>query len=101
MRRLVERYGLPPVAFHEIVEGWEVDFRVVGTPVILECDGWASHGIDRAQFERDRRRDVELIAAGWIVLRFTYRAIVRRPGPTAERIRAAVAHWGAHRPPDA
>jgi hypothetical protein len=32
----------------------EVDFRVIGTPVILECDGWAYHGLQRTTFERDR-----------------------------------------------
>ena len=47
MNRLIDRYRLPPVHFHPIIEGWEVDFRVVGSPVILECDGWMWHGLDR------------------------------------------------------
>jgi very-short-patch-repair endonuclease len=93
MRRLIDRHHLPPVEFHPVVCGHEVDFRVVGTPVILECDGWTYHGLHRANFERDRRRDAELLAAGWIVLRFTYRAITTRPNETAERIAAAVAQW--------
>jgi very-short-patch-repair endonuclease len=66
---------------------------VLGTPVILECDGWAYHGLERTNFERDRRRDADLIAAGWIVLRFTYRAITTRRRTTADRIAATVAQW--------
>lgn len=93
MQRLITRYGLPAVEFHPTVCGYEVDFRVVGTPVILECDGWAYHGVHRAAFERDRERDADLIAAGWIVVRFTYRAITAHPEATADRIAAAVARW--------
>jgi very-short-patch-repair endonuclease len=93
MARLIARHRLPPVDFHPVVEGYEVDFRVRETPVILECDGWTYHGLDHRNFERDRDRDADLVAAGWIVVRFTYRAIVSRPAATAQRIRAAVDRW--------
>lgn len=93
MRRLIARHGLPPVDFHPVICGHEVDFRVRGTPVILECDGWAYHGLQRSTFERDRERDADLTAAGWIVVRFTYRAITTRPKDTARRIAAAIARW--------
>jgi very-short-patch-repair endonuclease len=93
MHRLITRHRLPPVEFHPVICGYEVDFRVIGTPVILECDGWAYHGLQRSNFERDRQRDVDLLAAGWIVLRFTYRAITTRPKDTAERIVATIARW--------
>jgi len=93
MQRLIDRYRLPVVEFHPVIEGYEVDFRVVGTPVVIECDGWAFHGRQRTQFERDRERDSRLIGAGWIVLRFTYRAITTRPRETAARIRAAIDRW--------
>jgi len=101
MHRLVERYRLPPVEFHPVVEGREVDFRVAGTPVLLECDGWIHHGRDRAGFERDRDRDADLVAAGWVVVRFSYRAITIRPGRTADRIREAVDRWSSTPAPDA
>lgn len=101
MRRLVVRYRLPPVEFHPLIDGWEVDFRVIGTPVILECDGWTSHGLQREQFERDRLRDGRLAAAGWVVVRFTYRAIVTTPAQTARRIAAAVERWRHVPSPDA
>jgi very-short-patch-repair endonuclease len=101
MRRLVARYHLPPVEFHATIQGREVDFRFIGTPVIVECDGWAYHGLVREQFERDRSRDAELIASGWIVLRFTYRAITDRPGSVARQISAALVRWSRVHPPDA
>jgi very-short-patch-repair endonuclease len=101
MARLVRRFGLPPVEFHPVIGGHEVDFRVIDTPVILECDGWAHHGLDRKGFERDRERDAELIAAGWLVVRFTYRAVTTTPAAVARRIRAATDRWAAMPPPDA
>ncbi len=101
MARLIERYHLPAVAFHPVIEGWEVDFQVIGSPVILECDGWTFHGLDRTTFERDRVRDAQLVAAGWIVVRFTYRSIISTPGRTAQRIRDAVTRWSDFPTPDA
>ncbi len=90
---LVRRHRLPAVIFHERIEGWEVDFRFVGTAVIVECDGWGSHGLERAQFERDRRKDLDLTAAGWQVLRLSYRAIVTDPADTAARVRRTLDRW--------
>jgi very-short-patch-repair endonuclease len=101
MRTLISRYRLPPVEFHPVIEGHEVDFRVVGTPVILECDGWVYHGLIRSNFERDRDRDSELTAAGWIVVRFTYRAITTRPDKTARRIHGTIDRWSHVSAPDA
>jgi len=99
--RLAQHYGLPELEFHAVIEGVEIDFRVRDTPVVIECDGWAYHGRERQHFERDRERDARLIGAGWIVLRFTYRAIITRPKVTADRIRAAVAQWSDAPAPDA
>jgi very-short-patch-repair endonuclease len=93
MNRLVHRYRLPPCEFHPRIAGWEPDFVVKGTAVVLECDGWTSHGLDREQFERDRRKDDDLRAAGWIVVRFTYRAITVRPGDTARRFQRTIDRW--------
>lgn len=101
MARLITRHQLPPVEFHPIIEGHEVDFRVDGAPIILECDGWMHHGLDRIGFERDRTRDADLVAAGWTVIRFTYRAITTSPGAVARRIRAATQRWTESPSPDA
>lgn len=40
--------------------------------VIVELDGFATHGTRRA-FERERRRDRRLQAAGWRPIRVTWR----------------------------
>jgi hypothetical protein len=93
MAPLAGRYMLPVMEFHPIIAGWEVDFWVVDTPLILECDGWSSHGLDREQFETDRRKDDDLRAAGWVVMRFSYRSIVRDAADTARRFRRAVDRW--------
>ena len=87
MAGLLATHGLPSAQFHACILGFEVDFAIVAERVVLECDGWTSHGLDRVQFERDRRRDATLAAAGWIVLRFTWAQITRRPAWVAETIR--------------
>lgn len=96
MLRLFRRFGLPPTEFHPEICGYEVDFRVLGTPILIECDGWATHGLDRRTFDRDRRRDVAHAAAGYVTLRFTYSDVVRRPAATARAIREALAKWAPH-----
>lgn len=100
MDRLVKRYRLPELEFHPIVEGWEADFRIPGTALLLECDGWTTHGLDRRQFERDRDKADDLHGAGWIVFRFTYRAVVTKPADTARRLRRAIDRWSHLPPPD-
>ena len=42
---------------------------------MVETDGWQAHGHRRA-FESDRARDAELHAAGYVVLRFTWRQVI-------------------------
>jgi very-short-patch-repair endonuclease len=79
MLRLLRSHGLPIPSFHARILGFEVDFAFELERVILECDGWGTHGRDPAQFERDRRRDAQLVAAGWVVLRFTWSQITHRP----------------------
>ena len=85
-----------PPSSTPIIAGYEVDFWIIDSPIILECDGWSTHGLDRAQFEKDRTRDAELTALGHVVIRFTYRAIIRRPSKEAERIRKNVSRWAPH-----
>jgi very-short-patch-repair endonuclease len=95
MARLIRNHRLPDVQFHAIVEGYEVDFLVVGTRVILECDGWGSHGLDRDQFEFDRIRNAELLAAGYVVVHFTWKRLHEHPARIAQRIRQVLARWAA------
>lgn len=59
-------------------DGCEVDFSWPSLRLAVEADGWETHG-DRRAFEEDRRRDAALVAAGWRVLRFTWRQVVHEP----------------------
>lgn len=93
MHELLTKHKLPSAQFHAQVAGYEVDFWITDTPVVLECDGWEFHGATRAQFERDRDRDSALIAAGYIPVHFTYWMTVRRPHVLVQRIRDALAVW--------
>ena len=47
MHRLLADNGLPAAEFHPVIGGHEVDFRIVGSPIVLECDGWATHGLKK------------------------------------------------------
>ena len=57
---------------------YECDFVWPEHRVIVETDGWESHG-NRVAFERDKARDADLAARGWVVLRFTWRQVVDSP----------------------
>lgn len=93
MARLLLDYHLPPAQFHAMVEGFEADFLVIGTRVILECDGWGGHGLDRDQFEFDRFRDATLLSSGYITVRFTWRQVVSQPHKVAARIKKVLRLW--------
>jgi very-short-patch-repair endonuclease len=96
MAALLASHDLPPAVFHARILGYEVDFAIPAARLVLECDGWEAHGRDPTQFERDRARDAALIAAGWVVLRFTWKQITRQPAWVASIIaRALAAHSAA------
>jgi very-short-patch-repair endonuclease/predicted transcriptional regulator of viral defense system len=65
--------------------GVEVDFLWRRERLIVETDGHASHGT-RAAFERDRARDRRLTIAGWRVVRFTWRQVVRERDEVASTL---------------
>lgn len=58
---------------------YEIDFAIYGgsikdpVKIAIECDGIRSHG--QSKKRKDRRKDVNLQAAGWIVMRFSSREI--------------------------
>ncbi|MCB2175899.1 MAG: endonuclease domain-containing protein [Actinomycetales bacterium] len=56
--------------------------------VVIEVDGRAYHGAER--FQADRDRDNALVAAGYLVLRFTWLDLTKHPARTLARIRAAL-----------
>jgi very-short-patch-repair endonuclease len=65
-----------------------VDYVYRDLGIAIELDGYAEHG-DRQAFQEDRRRQNELVNAGWTVLRFTWEDLKQRPGYVAETIRTA------------
>lgn len=91
---LARRAGLRPPVVNGMVEGYEVDFHWPAERLIVEVDGYATHGT-RAGFERDRQRDLDLALAGRQVIRLSWRQITESPERVAavlrERNRAAAA----------
>jgi very-short-patch-repair endonuclease len=90
MLALIRRIGLPTPRTNVMVLGHEVDFLWPGERLIVETDGFGTHGT-HAAFERDRRRDAKLQAAGYRVLRFTWWQLVNEPDVIAARLAVALA----------
>jgi very-short-patch-repair endonuclease len=63
-----------------------IDFAYPAVKLAIECDSYMWH-MDEEAFRRDRRRDAELQAMGWIVLRFTWRQIKFERGYVQSQIR--------------
>ena len=72
------RAGLPLPQTNVIVEGYEVDRVWAEQRLIVELDGHATHATTHA-FELDRARDRRLEAAGWCVIRITWRQLENEP----------------------
>jgi very-short-patch-repair endonuclease len=86
---LCQSFHLPPPELNRSIEGYEPDFVWRDARLIVETDGWRAHGTRRA-FERDRRRDADLLAAGWRVLRVSYARLERERAWVAARIAEAL-----------
>lgn len=93
---LTRRYGLPAPEANVLVAGYEVDFLWRSEGIIVEVDGFAFHS-SQTRFESDRRRDRDLAAAGYQVIRVTWRQIVDEPEQTMVRIGQALALAAAGR----
>lgn len=86
---LVRAAGIPPHGVNARVGRHEVDFLWRSERLIVEIDGYAFHA-SRNAFERDRRRDAELLALGYRVLRVTWRQLVHEPEAVIARIAQAL-----------
>lgn len=71
------------------VAGYEVDFLWRRARLVVEIDGFAFHSSSGA-FERDRQRDAELAAAGFNVVRVTWRQLTREPEALLVRLGQAL-----------
>lgn len=70
----LDDWGFDRPDVNSIIEGLEVDAVWREARLIVELDGFATHGTRRG-FERDRERDRRLTAAGWRVIRLTWRQL--------------------------
>ena len=90
LKSLLLKAQLPPAIHNARVEGHEVDALWPHHRLVLEVDGYAAHG-HRAAFERDRQRDQQLTAAGYRVIRVTWRQLTATPEAVAARLGAILA----------
>lgn len=79
-------HGLPRPSVNVLLAGYEVDFYWPDAALVVETDGFATHGT-RAAFERDRERDAALATAGLTVQRFSHRQVTRQATTVAETVR--------------
>ena len=91
LRSLVRSAGLPRPRTNVRRAGWEVDAVWDAQRLVVEVDGHKFHST-RAKFERDRRKDADLVLAGYRVLRFTWRRLTKEPVEVVAIIAAALAH---------
>ena len=90
---LIDEWDLPRPQTNLTVLGFEVDCLWPEHRLIVELDAFETHG-SNASFERDRKRDRALQAAGLTVIRVTARQLVDEPAA----IRADLARLLTHYP---
>jgi very-short-patch-repair endonuclease len=90
LRRLVRSASLPMARMNVRRAGWEVDAVWDRQRLVVEVDGYRYHRT-RAKFERDRRKDGQLLLAGYRVLRVTWRQLTREPETVVAIVSAALA----------
>jgi very-short-patch-repair endonuclease len=66
-----------------------VDFAYASAGLIIEADG-RRHHMSKLDFENDRRRDNTLMAAGWRVLRITWKQVTEQPDEVVRLVRDAL-----------
>ncbi len=89
MLALVRAADLPRFETNRKAVGYRVDFLWRAQRVVVEVDSWQFHR-DRRRFEGDRRRDADLQAAGYAILRITARRLRHEPLFVAARLAATL-----------
>ncbi len=87
---LIRAARLPAPKVNARVGNWEVDLLWPDAKLVMEIDGYAYHST-RHSFERDRRKDRDLQALGYTVLRFTWRELTDEPEAVVAAISRALA----------
>lgn len=88
-RALCQGADIPPYAVNHRLCGIEVDAFWPELGVVVELDGVQGHATP-AQVVRDRRRDLRLRAAGYIVLRYSYDQVINDPEALLADLRGAL-----------
>lgn len=89
-QRFVTRHHLPQPQYNVTVAGQMVDALFAPQRVIVELDGYDTHGT-RSAFETDRERDAILAADGYLVVRITWVRLTEQPKQEAARLRQILA----------
>jgi very-short-patch-repair endonuclease len=90
MRSHLKAAELPQPSANVMLEGHLVDFLWPAQKLIVEVDGYLTHG-SRQAFEADRRRDQRCVAAGYVVLRITWWQLQHQPLATIAAIAQGLA----------
>jgi hypothetical protein len=83
-------FDLPLPSCNVLVEAYLVDAFWPAQRLIVELDSWEFHQ-GRHAFERDRERDAVLQAAGYRVIRITWRKLTEQPEEVAALIHKLLA----------
>jgi hypothetical protein len=70
------------------------DFMWPDYKLIVETDGWETHG-PRAARQRDLKRDRRLVADGWRVIRFTWADVTDDPDEVVRTLRSLLRSSGS------
>lgn len=87
--RLLDGAGITGWITNAPVGDYYVDILFRRERVVLEIDGWATHGT-RAAFEADRCRRNRIVLAGYTVLNFTARQVADEPQWVLDCVRQAL-----------
>jgi hypothetical protein len=85
-------HGLPAYEMNVLVAGHRVDVLFTPARLVVELDGWGTHGTAHA-YERDRKQDAEILdQTGIPTVRITHRAFTRDPQAQAARLLRVLRH---------
>ena len=94
MAALLHAHGLPTASFHHVVatsaRTYELDFASSSTASTSRST--AGRSMVAGPLRSRPLRDAELVAIGWLVLRFTWHQVRQRPSWVGARIADAVRH---------
>lgn len=90
--KFAKAHRLPGYEMNVKVASYTVDVLFSPRRLIVELDGWGTHGTRKA-YEDDRERDAEILAkTGIPTVRITHDGLHKRPEAQAARLRAALAY---------